>query len=434
MVATATSTMYRRIGQNGAAPGAQPARTPAAPAAPAAAPQRRTASQQTQAPATGKIAERESRKDEQFFDDNGDFNPRPLGKMGSHEGQLSLRGAKPSREGRLYDGKGEVNAFSKREAVEKIAHFVMNELSDPNVRRASRMDRSASRDERARRTAILRQAWSDPDPMARYMVAQEMKQPIEDILAYESVFRQLLRNVDVELGEYYRIPKDVNVTAMVVAPDGKAVEQRLKTEWVMPGRYRIMSNFSVDFEEAGMVSFDMFDRGSEKSGYNMKREEDKAGVRLLDAAAQDVNAVKGYSSIGPTVLEQLRYEVERWGYGTATYLMERMDLSDVVTQMASMLDPVSFREMNLTGQFGKFFNANIVVFSGVGPDQVMKPGTIYMVTDPDHLGEFITWTDVVTKPYDKAMLGEPGEGVLAYELVGLVIPVTRGVAKAVRSV
>lgn len=420
--------------------------TPAAPAQARPA-QRRTAS--AQAPAqpqaqpgaydkdgfsvpvgvpTPRLQRHASAQDEQNFDESGVLNPR---RFAGYADQGAIRRVLASKTDRMYNGAGEMNAWDRKDALAQAA-YLMNHVTTQPIGFSTRQASQAEREEKRR---ILAAALSDPTGEGFALVGQELALPIKAIIDYEGWIRKVLRVRSLAQGELFRIAKDIRATAQVIGQDGQGVETRLHTSYIQPDEAKIVSFPEIDIMEIYQANFDMLDRAQDTARQEIELEEDKRGLRLLDSAAQRVNTVSTFASMSISVFEYLRLQVEQHRLLVDKFLMNRAELADVQISMSGSLDPVTQRELNLAGYFGRFLGAHILVGAGTNQtvEEVVPAGTLYAVTAPEYLGEMGVRIELMSEPYNGFNRHETIKGWAFLESVGFGIPNVRSVAKAVKS-
>lgn len=379
-------------------------------------PLRKAASAQipTAKPATPVIKTARSKADEQTFDETGVLNPRHAG-----SGE------------RVYDGKGELNAWDKKDALTKSA-YLMNHVASANP--FARMNREAARADEQERRRVLKAAANDADGMR--IIAQEAAYPIKQVIDYEGFARKLFKVRTFAQGEWHRMPRDVRGAAYAVGQDGKGIEVELTMDYVTIPEVKITSFMSVDIWQLLQGNYDIFDRGVDTSKQEIMLQEDLLAVDLLDAMSESgTNAVTNWSTLSLAVFENTRYQVEQHRLVVDKFLMNRAELRDVQINMSGSLDPVSQRELNLAGYWGRFLGADIMTCAGRPEDnqEVVPAGTIYAVTSPDYLGEMGIRLELMSQEYNGIPNQQFKKGIGFIEIIGFGATSDRPCAKAVRS-
>lgn len=373
----------------------------------------------------------QNRVEEQFYDENGNYNPRPLGQRAAGA-NAQIKDAVQASTGRMYDERGQVNAYTKQEAVEKVGYLLSGLMNQPGAPRP-KFERRASAAEREQRGRAIQAAMMDGTGKGLHMIGQELALPIKELLDYEGWARNVLRLRSLGQAELFRLPKDVRSTAWTIGQDGQVVESRLRGRYIQPPEFKIASSVTVDIQDIYQLNYDILERAQDTARQEIELEEDKRCVEVLDAAAQTANSITTFGSVGPAALEAIRFQVERHRLRLDKFLVNRNEVSDIVTVMASQLDPVSQRELNLAGYAGNFLGASIMTSAGIGVQEVVPSGTIYGVTEPGTLGEIGERIALFSDPFNKYALGETVKGWMFVEMIGMAIGNSKSVAKGIRA-
>jgi len=367
-----------------------------------------------------------SKRDERLFEGGGSFNPQRYDSPSS-------RSATASRtDRRMFDKSGQVNAVDKRDAMVQI-HQLLNEVTKRNASALSfyRPDTESKISKDAKRD-ILAAALTDPTGQGFHIVGQELALPIKVILDYEGFARKVYRVRKLAQAELFRIPVDIRSAAFVVGQDGQTPESRIKTKWITPPEWKVTSFPSIDIQDIYQMNFDVLDRAQDTARQEIELQEDKAGISLIDEAAQAINAVTSFGSLGIVAFEAVRYQVERHRLMVENFLISRAELSDIVTTMSTLVDPVTERELLLAGYIGNILNAQILTAAGTGVEEVIPAGTFYATTGADYMGEMGIRIELFSEPYNKYVLQETVKGWAFIEMIGFGIANARACAKGMK--
>lgn len=367
-----------------------------------------------------------STEHEENFDGDGQYNPRRYAGTSS-DGQVRRPAASAER---MYDRSGDMNAWDKKDALTQAA-YLLNHVTQKSP--LSRLTRQASTAEKEDRRRVLAAALNDPTGEGFALVGQELALPIKALIDYEGWIRKILRVRTLAQGELFRIAKDVRATAYVVGQDGRSIEARLHGQYIQPDEAKITSFPTIDLMELYQMNYDVLERAQSTARQEIELEEDKRGLRLIDQASQAVNTVSNFATLSVSVMENLRYQVERHRLLVDKFLINRAELSDVQINMSSNLDPVTQRELNLAGFFGRFLGAHILTAAGTGVEEVVPAGTVYAVTSPEYLGEMGIRIELFSEPINGLNKFETTKGWAFIESCGFGIPQAAACAKAVKS-
>jgi len=364
-----------------------------------------------------------NKRDEGLFEGNGTFNPQ------RYDLPSSRRATASSTDRRMFDGRGEINAHDKREAMTQI-HQLMNEVTKKNAQALSfyRPDTETSISKEARRD-ILAAALTDPTGQGFHIVGQELALPIKAILDYEGFARKIYRVRKLAQAELFRIPLDIRSTAWVIGQDGQSPESRIKTKWITPPEWKVTSFPAIDIMDIYQMNFDVLDRAQDTARQEIELQEDKAAISLIDEAAQTDNAVTTFATLGIGAFEDVRFQVERHRLMVENFLISRSELSDIVKTMSTSVDPVTERELILAGYIGNVLNAQILTAAGTGVEEVIEPGSFYATTGADYMGEMGVRIELFSEPYNKYSHQETVKGWAFIEMVGFAIANARSCAK-----
>lgn len=370
--------------------------------------------------------------DESMRDSTGAFNPNSFGGF-SDSKREDVRDALGMTKGagRMFDDKGELNAYDKKDALTQIAYL----LNNVTKKAAGSMYREASAVPAEERRKILAAAMSDPSGEGFAIVGQELLLPIKDIIDYEGWARKIFRVRPLAQGELFRIAKDVRSTAWVVGQDGQSIESRLYGRYITPSEFKITSFPTVDIEDIYQMNFDVLDRAQDTARQEIELEEDKRALSLIDAAATTVNSTTIFSTLGVAALEDIRYQVERNRLVVGKFLINRAELTDLIKTAVGLsgsgqhVDPVTERELILAGYVGNVLNAQIITAAGTGVEQVVPAGTVYAVTGSEYMGEMGVRVELFSEPFNKFANREMVKGWAFGEIIGFALPNSRAVAK-----
>jgi len=364
-----------------------------------------------------------SKKDETLFQGDGTFNPQ------RYDHPSSRHATRGRSDRRMFDSRGEVNAIDRRDAMTQV-HQLLNETVKQNANALSfyRPDTESGISKEARRD-ILAAALQDPSGQGFHIVGQELALPIKAILDYEGFSRKIYRVRKLAQAELFRVPLDIRSVAWVVGQDGQTPESRIKTKWVTPPEWKVTSFPSIDIMDIYQMNFDVLDRAQDTARQEIELQEDKAGIAIIDEAAQTENTVTTFGSLGLNAFEDVRYQVERHRLMVENFLISRAELSDVVKTMSAAVDPVTERELILAGYIGNILNAQILTAAGTGVEEVIPAGTFYATTGAEYMGEMGVRIELFSEPYNKYAQQETVKGWAFVEMIGFVIPNARACAK-----
>lgn len=367
-----------------------------------------------------------SRQQEAFYDEEGAFNPRGYG------WQNSIQQAVTDPRSRMFDRKGELNAYDSKDALTQISHLLRTTQREALAAKQGRFYRQSATAQASpeERREILAAAVKDPEGFA--VLGQELLLPIKDIVDYEGWTRRVYRVRPLAQGEFFRLAKDVRSTAWIIGQDGQGIEARLYGRYVTPSEFKVGSFPTVDIADIYQMNYDVLDRAQDTARQEVELEEDKRGRALIDVASTTVNTQTTFGTLGVAAFEDIRYQVERHRLVVEKFLINRQELSDIVKTMSAQVDPVTERELILAGYIGSFLNSMIITSAGTGVEEVVPAGTVYAVTGPEYLGEMGIRVELFSEPFNMFASQRFVKGWAFGEIIGFAISNPRACAKGVK--
>lgn len=283
-----------------------------------------------------------------------------------------------------------------------------------------------------RKTAELMAALHDPTGIA--LVGQEMANPVREILDFEGILRRILPVRPVKQGEVVRYDKDPYVIAYTLSRDAQTPESRVRVSYVFPTPQEIGALITLELRDLYEAGYDVMARTMDRGRQALEFREDKVGIGFLEKAVQSRKQIVYFSTLNLAAIEAIRYQVEKNRIPGDKLLINRRELSDIVSVLSSEVDPVTTRELVLSGYLGNILN--MPVLCSAGPDgkfEVVPPGTVYCVTAPTMLGGYPIWHDLASEPINQFNTGKAVRGWFWYMFSAPVVINNRGVSKGVKA-
>ena len=316
----------------------------------------------------------------------------------------------------LFDSKGELNADSSADAINKIVAFAqaMGNGVTPLE------NKTASVNEDAREALLVKAMQSERGKVA---LAQAMANPIRRNLDYQGVGRKALRVDPLPQGALPVYDKDIDVSAIVVSSNGAVPESRIKGERLSIPEFEVVSNPTVRIYEVKRRRFNVIDRAQQRARQEIQAQEDTNIFAALDFASGLENTVTSVSGgrVTKGALNNLVAEVDKWDLVTSRLFMNIKSFSGFRTFDNNEFDPVTTREVLQTGLYGHIWTADIIV------SKVVPANTVYATADPEFVGVMPIRQDIEVLPAD-----EPKQlklGWVVNEIIGIGVVNPRGVSK-----
>ena len=358
------------------------------------------------------------------YNDEKLLNPKAYG------GTDSAGRAKESKED-MFDSKGQMNAWDHKDVLTQQQKY--SEVRDKYQRKASTNFYSPEEKQR-----IVESVFNGNEA-ERMRFGAEMIPLILDRLDYEGFIRQVFKTHEVSQGQIISYEKDINVTALVIQEDGQTIETVVKGNRVFPPEFWVTAFPKINMSEIARRQYDIVDRTHDKATFQIMLQEDRAGLAELYAASTlENNQISISSSINKTVLETMQLEVERHRLLVDKFIINRAELGDLKKNINAIdYDPVTSRDVLLTGIFASIWGVNIFVSAGVdeqGLQNVSVPeGVVFAVTEGRYLGAMPVRISLTMLPADAFVFGKFQYGYLFGEMIGMAILNPRAVACGVKT-
>jgi hypothetical protein len=348
-----------------------------------------------------------------------EFDPQDVGPKNSE-------GKRYASANKMFNSQGELNASDKRDAFNKV-EALMDGLGDGtyDITRKAANEPTLS-DEEAQ--AILREAFSDPTSEGFNLVGQGLLNPIKEVIDFEGIARKLWAPRTVKAGEVVRYDKDPFVRAWVIAEDAQTPQSVVEGRYIYPPEFEVTSYPTLEIKDQYRAQFDILSRIQDRARQAIEYQEDRAAMNLLQAGGAAVNTTTFFGSLNIAALESLRYQIERHRLVADKFIINRQEVSDLINVVAPAADPVTQRELLMSGYIGTFLNTSIFTTAGTNTYQILDPGSVVAVTSPEYLGGMPIRIELMSEPVNEFMRGIPRKGWFFYELISMALINPAGVA------
>jgi len=352
------------------------------------------------------------------------FNPPSFGGENA-QGQVKA-GSGPA----FNDG-GELNAYDRKDAVNQL-RSVLSFMANTDEGSITRHAKTMTANDRSEYFQALHTALQQGDEGMR-IVGQELLNPIREVLDYEGFSRKVLAVREVGPGEIPRYDRDAYVTAWVIGNDGITPESRVSGRYYYPPEFLVTANVTLAIQDIYQMQYDALARSQDRAKQAIEFREDSACINLVDSASTTVNDVTYCTQFDWNALMDLKYQVEKNRLPCDKFLINLSETRDMLKYINYQhFDPVTMREVVLSGYIGNIAGVQIVASAGNGIFEPVPAGTVYAVSRPEYVGGMPIRVPLQSEPTNRFLLGEPIKGWFFYEMISQVVLNPRGVAKAVK--
>lgn len=352
-------------------------------------------------------------------------------KLGRYAGENSKGEVQTGAEGTMFDSKGEINAYDKKDAIMQGAHVAsqVGKIKGAAVKKAVELNHDEQQ-------ALLALAYSD-NPADRLKFAQNSISLVYDRLDYIGFTPDILQQIELGMGVIPAVEHDVNVPAVIVAEDAKTLKTAIVGNRTFFDEFELTSLPTVSIKEVNQRSFNIIDRIFEKVPRQIALQEDRALIRALRKASTIKNTNKVIvGGMTTSLIEDMAVEIERHRLEADKIMFNRLDYAQLRKDLvkSSNYDPITSRDMIISGYMGKIYDYSLYVLAGVDEDgldnEVIPQGHAFAVAGPRYVGYLGVRVPLDVYNADQMITGDARFGWFYYKSEGMVITNPRSVVYA----
>lgn len=330
---------------------------------------------------------------------------------------------------KFFGRNGEVNASSKSDLIQAIAHFI--ELSSTGKvvteEQASRNEENASVHRQ-----MIQAAFDSPEELAA--LGETMSQEIQITSNRDGFARRFLMYQELSQGSIaqFRVNTKMVTASLAVGPV-QTQAQIVRDNILYPNEFYITARPFIEQRDLARTNTDMLqDKYTEALEATMVQEDrtwKAAADQLVGLDNPNLNIVGAFT---PQHFAYMVAEVNNWGI-TPMHTLIASDLwADIAadTSWQGVIDPVSQQELLLTGRLGTIYGTNLISDHFRHPaHKVLNRGEVYVIGDPSQHGGYTDRGGVDSQPIDQTHERIPGRGWAMNELFSLVIANSRSLIR-----
>jgi hypothetical protein len=329
---------------------------------------------------------------------------------------------------------GEFNAYSKKDLLHSISEMMaMSQRGE--LRQSSTSAEKAA--ERQERQEILASAINDPQLWQA--LGAQMATQIQEQRDRQGFMRKLLVGNTIKQGDVARISiQTYDATAVVATSSSNVAHQILRTNGgaVPVSEFEIIANLRVENIDLQQVGGDLLDRCYNQGVQATMVAEDRLLKKAFDETVGLKNPITYVAgALTPAVLATLRQQVAGWGLPATSALLAADYWTDIMGDPAfgQFLDPVTKYDLVTNGSIATLAGMELITDSFRNPNQkVLNKGEFYVVTSPENLGGYTDRGGITAVPTSGSDSGNTTRGWMLSEVLGMMVAVPRGIAKACR--
>ena len=339
---------------------------------------------------------------------------------------------------RVFNDQGELNAGSKKEALNQLINIMAMMSEGKYVTEADdkRMQESA----RAEYRELLVAAYKDKQGDSWQEMGSDLAGRIYEALDREGFMRRLTLRSEVAQGGIPRIPfLRKNVVGFVATGPSQSAQIMQRDDYITPPEFYVRGHVFVEEKEITQGIGDVLETKYIDGQEAIMVQEDRTWKAQADntiGVANDLLYMAGQFS--PDYLTTLTSNLTRWHLQPSTLLMASDILPDVQSSNAfsTWFDPVTKLEIVQTGSLGKLLGLDFITDAYRHPTlHVLNSGEVYALGAPNTLGAYTDRGPVQATAIDghAQMASTPGRGWNFFEQISLTLINSRSVAKGTKS-
>lgn len=339
----------------------------------------------------------------------------------------------PGSNEKLFNNRGEVNANTNKELMQKTLSFIES-LSKGEVQREESIE---AKELQVQANKQLVQAFKSGDSAQFKTVAANMMAIVKEYADREGFMRRFLKQVSIEMGYYPRLSLlKKTLFAYQYDPAGANIyAQPVRDAKIMPQEFDIAISTFIPQIELYQSSTNFFEEKLAEMKEAVMVQEDKRWLALANATigqANGGNDLQIFSSgFTPSVVAKMRSLLDDSGVPPQTMLISA-DLLQYVPTFGQGIDIFHQYDLISQGKFGNILGLETYIdATRTSTQRVLSKGEVYIISQPEYHGVYTDREGLVltdTMPM-QAMNGKHGKGWVGVETLSMAIANPRSIAK-----
>lgn len=344
----------------------------------------------------------------------------------------TLKARKGSNES-FFNQKGEMNASSKSDAIQQIAHLMTEIAANGGV--VTEEQASTRESQLKTHREMVQAAFDDPQELAA--LGDTLGETIRLVTNREGFARRFLSYQEVVDGAIpqWRVNMK-SVTANLAVGPVQTNTQFVRDNIIYPDEFYITARPYIEQKDLVRTNADILEEKYVDALEATMVQEDRTWKRMADElVGLDNPHLNIAGKLTPAAFATLVQMVNAWGVTSRYALLASNLWTDIAADesWATIIDPVSQQELLLTGKLGMVHGVEIVSDYFRHPQhKVLEGGEIYVIGDPTMHGGISDRGGVESQPIDITTEKVPGRGWVMTELVSMVIANSRSIARGRR--
>lgn len=343
-------------------------------------------------------------------------------------GVTSVRGSKMP----LFNGKGEMNASSKKDAIAMLGE-ALNLINSGGARDNDTVE--AREEIRKNRAAELVAAFGDRSGQRMQVLAEAITSEVLDQANRDGFCRRFLQVKELGQGDMpYVVLKDKQATAYAMSSTSRVIPVEIRERRVILNEFHITGQALISNIEISRSSTDLLEEKYDETLEAVMVNEDRFWKKLADRAATSRNNIQTFLQLSPSFFARMIQMITNQGLPVQHALISTNLMQDIISgsEFVQVFDPVTKWEVLQTGEMGSLYNVQITSDAPRGPNmRVLDPGDIYMISSAEFHGVLHT-RPIITEPINTYPIGRSERGWFVDQITSMIIGNNKSVAKGRR--
>lgn len=344
----------------------------------------------------------------------------------------TLTGARSASAHPIANADGEINASSRRDAMQQISTLI-NYAQQGMIQRSASAERAAAVETLATRIAEAHLTHNAANFGA---IGEEIEDQIRMTVERTGFVRHFLKERELKQGEETKLTaRKQDVMAFTLETDAMVPTSRVQAREIYSREFYVSSQISIELKDLERLRGDFLSQKME-DGYEMVQvSEDRMFKKLADAAASAMNVPTYFSNLTLPTFQRGKNQVESRGLRVSSAWMANDLWNDVIGDQSFVagFDPVTRHELILTGELGSMLGVTLYTDAFLeAPQRVLSAGQLYFFAAPANLGQLLVRVPLRSQPLDFGLIGKPAKGWNFVESIAPIIGNAGGVGKCQR--
>lgn len=333
----------------------------------------------------------------------------------------------------IANAQGEVNASSKKEAMQQVSNIIAQA-------RAGQISRSASAERMAKLNDLaseIREAHFTNNAANFGALGEEITNEIRTTVARTGFIRRFYQERELVAGEETKVYiRKQDTLAFSLSTDAQTPITHIKQREVYLRENYVNAHIQIEEKEISRLRADLLAEKLEDGLEMVQVQEDRQAKLLADKASTALNVPVFFPSLTPAVFQALKNQVENRGLPVASAWLANNLWNDIVADnsFTGWFDPVTKHELILNGEIGTLLGVTLQTDAFINSQlRVLSPGEIYFFSQPKTFGQLLIRKALASDPINKNVLGIPARGYFLSEIIAPALINANGVSKGTRA-